>query len=59
MRVRNTCYPYVTKFVGLNRVGILHIGHITDSPLIWAIRSRAEKGPSQLFIPNYLVQLFR
>ena len=34
-------------------VGILHIGHITDSPV-----SRVEKGSSRLFIPNDFVPLF-
>ena len=36
-----------------SRVGVLHIGHITDLPVIW------HKGPSWLFIPNHFVPFSR
>ena len=42
-----------------SRVVILHICRITDPPVIWPMRSRVEKWPSQLFIPNHFVTLFR
>ena len=49
----------MTSVLYLCRAAILHIGHITDPPVTRPMWIKFEKGPSQLFIPNYFVPLFR
>ena len=53
----NVTFVFAPKWITGGR--LLCIGHTSGPTVIWPMWSKIEKGPSQLFIPNHFVPLFR
>ena len=63
LKIARKSHPHhsMTSAFSLSGAGseIVYKGQITDPLVIWLMHNKVEKGPSQLFIPNHFVPLFR